>query len=139
MNTFNSFCIAACVFMIFVGMATVVVTSLGVFPSTTSIDTSESQSKYDVTSITVWSSGITIGSILTAGISLLTRSTNLMGICIFGTIFWTSWLSLIPIFNTGGFLNNTTGVALIAMITFGMTIMFIGAVIGMLTGRTEMK
>ena len=143
MNTFSAFCMAACVFMIFVGMASIMVNSIGAFPgeSVPNIDTTTSQSKFAVDYTNILSSVAIYGVAIVAAIAaaFLTRTTNLAGIWIFDAIFWSGWLSMIPIFDAGGFLLNVTGGIIISMLTVGMDIMFIGAVVGMLTGSHQMK
>lgn len=137
MNTFNSFCIAACIFMIFIGMASVVVNSLDVFPSSPDINTDDAQGKFNTGYIQIAAFGASIA--LAIVFSALSRSTNIIGIWIFGAVFWASWLSVNSMFYTGGFLNNTTGIALVAMLWLGMIVMFIGAVTGMMHGSIWMK
>jgi hypothetical protein len=140
MNTFNGFCIAACMFMVFVGMASTVVSTLGVFPSTLDINTDDAQSKFDVQYNNILSAGVYGATILGAiALAFLTRTTNLIGMWIFSGVFWAGWLSVNGLFYTGGFLNNATGIAIVAMLWFGMTIMFIGAVTGILSGSTVMR
>lgn len=139
MNTFSGFCIAACMFLIFVGMATGVVNTLGVFPSSPTIDTNTAQGTYNVGTY-IWIGGTTATILLAIAIAITTKSTNLIALTAFGGVFWTSWGSIQSIFYTGGFLSNTTGIAIVLMLWFGMTVMFIGAIIGILSpGSTAMR
>jgi hypothetical protein len=73
------------------------------------------------------------------GIAYLTRTTNMIGVYLFGTFFWSSWLNVIRILNDTSFLSFPGGLALIGMISVGMTFMFIGAVIGLLSGSIWMR
>ena len=142
MNTFNSLCIGACVFMIFIGMAAAFVGSIeDTYPYSLNVNTSEAEDKMTINDVNtlILTFGGSIGGLLTGLTYLLTRSTNLMGICIFGTFFWTSWGLLYPIISAAGFFNNIPGTLLISMITVGMGIMFVGAVNGMLHGGIWMK
>lgn len=137
MSTFTGFCIAACMFMIFVGMSSAVVNTLGVFPDSFSVNTGVAQSKFNTGYITVFAYvGAIAGAIL---LSLVSRTTNVIGIWLFGAVFWSSWLSVNTIFYTGGFLNNPTGIAIVAMLWFGMVVMFLGAIVGLLSGNPQME
>lgn len=147
MNTFNSFCIGACLFICLVGMAGSFVGALGVLPSTWDIglqgdDTGGVFSNL-TENITSTSGGamnfdsfwlIATGGIAVTGIILgiLMQSTNMIAVWIFGTVFWSGWIKVNSIFYAGGFLDNTAGIALVSILWFGMMIMFIGAIIGML-------
>jgi hypothetical protein len=145
MNTFSSFCMAACLFMIFIGLASGVVSSLNiggppVFPDSPDINTTEAQKPFNLNlTETIWIAGMTIGSLATVALFGAFRQTNVAAIAIFSTVFWTSWGSILVIFHTGGFLDFAAGLAIIGMLTFGMSIMFIGAVVGMLAGNPWMK
>lgn len=126
--------------MIFVGMSSLVVHSLGVFPDSPIIDTSDAQGNFTTTSIqsNIFMAGTAITVVLTT-FSLLTRQTVFVGLTLFGGIFWTSWTSINGLFYTGGFMRNETGILIIAMLWLGMAAMFIGAIIGMLSGNPWMK
>lgn len=154
MNTFSALCIAACVFMIFVGFSFGFVDAMGVFPV-------EQASPFDATDDSLeivenlsqnitgtegrmsWSTmwGIVTGAMLIGaiGISLITHTTNLIGVYIFGTFFWSSWINVVGILDTFDFLASAAGLVLLTMITVGMSIMFIGAIVGMLSGAHAMR
>ena len=80
--------------------------------------------------------GMTVGAIV---LSILTGTTNMIGAWIFGSFFWSSWLSLINILYNFDFLDSTAGLILLGMISVGMTIMFVGAMVGMLSGAHSMR
>jgi hypothetical protein len=93
--------------------------------------------KIDWNGMWLMATGITaLGAI---GIAYLTRTTNMIGVYLFGTFFWSSWLNVIRILNDTSFLSFPGGLALIGMISVGMTFMFIGAVIGLLSGSIWMR
>ena len=147
MNTFSGFCIAACIFIIFVGLATAVVGSLNqsgssdVFPNTPNIDVTDasSSSTYNVSTY-IWVGGSVATLLLAIAVAITSKSTNLIALTVFGGTFWTSWGSMAPVFDTFGFTSNNTGFLIIGMLTLGMTMMFIGAVIGILSpGSTAMR
>jgi len=81
--------------------------------------------------------GIALGGVIILGI--LTQSTNLIGVWIFGTVFWMSWIKIQGIFYVGGLLSNTAGIALVGMLWLGMMFMFVGAIIGMLSQSGGMR
>lgn len=135
--------------MIFVGMASAVVSSIGAFPGATTppMDTTDAQQKGDFSAYSnIYSLLITYGGAIGLGIVasvitlLITGSTSLIGIWMFSAVFWSSWLSVQNIFYTGGYLNNETGILIVIMLWAGMSLMFIGAIVGMLSpGGTAMR
>jgi hypothetical protein len=153
MNTYTSFCIAGCIFFIFISMSMGFIDMSGAFPSsgTTNIQIGNTTgSVSNMTGTVVGEAGhISIGEIWAVGTGLaivgvvagaiLTKSTNMIGVYLFGTIFWSCWLNVCGIMTMNGFLNFSAGLALIGMITIGMTFMFIGAIIGMLSGSIWMR
>ena len=88
---------------------------------------------------TMWFVGLGIGSGAVIFASILTGTTNLLGVYLFGTFFWASWVKLVQLFWTFDALKTGAGLILVTMITVGMSIMFIGAVIGMLSGSVSMR
>lgn len=155
MNTFTSFCIAACMFMCFVGMASAFIGVLGVFPTTISMTPSGNSSSGIFSNLTgnVTSSAgesinfdsiwlIATGGIAATGafiFGILTKSTNMVAVWLFGTVFWSAWGHLAVIISGVGILDSEAGIILISIITVGMTIIFVGAVIGMLSGSIWMR
>lgn len=154
MNTFSSLCIGACVFMIFIGFSFGFVDAMGAFPTgkTSPFNASDGTTNI-ITNLTsnvtgqpgtiswsgVWAAATGL-SLLGAGIfSVLTGTTNLLGVYLFGTFFWSSWASLVGILYQFDFLTSSAGIILLTMITVGMGIMFVGAVIGMLSGSQSMR
>lgn len=155
MNTFSSLCIGACIFMIFIGFSFGFIDAMGAFPTgkTSPFNPSSDTSTGMLTNLTGNVSG-TPGSIswsmfwgaatgvtlLAAGVfSVLTGTTNMLGVYLFGTFFWSSWASLVGILYQFDFLTSSAGLILLTMITVGMGVMFVGAVIGMLSGSQSMR
>ena len=87
----------------------------------------------------VWLVGIGATTVIGVAALLIAGVTNMIGIYIFGTFFWGSWFQVINIFGTFDFLESGAGLILLTMITVGMTFMFIGAVIGMLSGSNQLR
>jgi len=71
--------------------------------------------------------------------SILTKTTNMLAVWIFGSVFWSSWLSINGLLALNGFLSNPMGLILIGMIDLGMVFMFVAAVNGMLSGSIWMR
>ena len=154
MNTFNSLCIGACVFMIFLGFSFGFIDAMGAFPSGPTSPFNANENQLDIvknltsnvsgtTGQMSWGEmwGITTGALTGLVIvgAILTGTTNMIGVYLFGTFFWASWASLIGILYTFDFLSSGAGLILVTMITVGMSIMFVGAVIGMLSGAQTMR
>ena len=143
-NTFSGFCIAACAFMIFFGMSTAIINAVApnVFPGMAGIDTANAEEKISSDYLNfgalIASYGVAIG--ISVLLSILTNSTNMIGVWLFGAVFWASFASLNG--TLGLLLYNYLGVAsvpIFAVLWVGMVIMFIGAVIGMLSGSQWMR
>ena len=154
MNTFNSLCIGACIFMIFLGFSFSFIGAMGAFPASMTGPFDETDSSLDIvenlsSNITgsggslnmgqMWLIGTGATALAVVGLAILTGTTNMIGVYLFGTFFWASWVQLIGILYTFDFLSSGAGLILVTMITVGMTIMFIGAVIGMLSGSVSMR
>jgi hypothetical protein len=82
----------------------------------------------------VWFIVTAVGGILSVAAAILMRSTTPIGIYLFSEIFWTSYTKFIDTVN----INNTFGAEPLSMlflvITVGLMFIWIGALIGMLTG-----
>jgi hypothetical protein len=141
-NTFTSFCIMACVFMMFITLGISFVgtitdaTGNPVFHTT--VSTGDTPSEFSGLSWD-WIFAIIGGSGVAIAFSYLTKTTNYLGVYIFGIVFWVGWGKLASILTSVGYLDSASAVALIGMITIGMGVMFIGAVIGMLSGSIWMR
>jgi len=156
MNTYNSFCIGACLFIIFIAMGSTFLSALDAFPDVFDYDlegtndtsrfenltqniTGSSDSK-GVSFDTFWiiaTGGVAITGAIVLGI--LMQSTNIIGVWIFGTVFWSCWSKLIVLFSLFDITSSAAGAALVAMITVGMMFIFIGAIIGMLSQSGGMR
>lgn len=67
-------------------------------------------------------------------VSILTQSTVTIGAYIFCFVFWSTYLNLISILSTGGFLANATLAGFVGIGTGVMVFVFIAAVAGMFSG-----
>lgn len=144
MSTFTGFCIAACVFMLFVNFGFMFVSSFGGFDTTipaslnlTGNSSANYNKAFNFDYVRTFAIGITVLGLGALTMCYLTGTTNMLGVYLFGATFWAGWINLVSIFNMGSFLDNAPGQVLISMLTIGMMIMFTGAVIGMLSGSTQ--
>ena len=141
--------------MIFLGFSFGFIGAMGAFPAgyTSPFDPAHDTSGGITTNLTSNITGETgtlswgqmwgLATIMATGgvifLSILTGTTNLLGVYLFGTFFWSSWASLVGILYTFDFLTSAAGIILLSMITVGMGIMFVGAIIGMLSGSQSMR
>lgn len=66
----------------------------------------------------------------TVGMAILTRSPTLIGVGLFSTLFWTSYIHTANVISVGGFIP----VGLIIISSVIVVFLWIGAIIGMITG-----
>lgn len=78
----------------------------------------------------MWLMITTIGGAAALAFSWMVHSLTPLGLYLFGVAFWTSYNGTITMINMNGWLPGD----LILMITVGMAFLFIGAIIGMITG-----
>jgi hypothetical protein len=83
---------------------------------------------------TVWAVVTTAAGVLSVAAAVLMRSTTPIGIYLFSAVFWTSYTRFIGFVN----INNlfVTGVlsGFLLIVTVGLLFIWVGALIGMLTG-----
>ena len=78
----------------------------------------------------LWSLLISIEVIGGIGLAIATQSASILGAYIFGAVFWTSYINAMSIISAVGFIP----LGFITLFTVPMIFIFIGAVIGMLSG-----
>ena len=78
----------------------------------------------------LWSLIISVEAIGGIGLALATQSATILGAYIFGAVFWTSYINAMTIIGAVGFLP----LGFLVLFTVPMIFIFIGAVIGMLSG-----
>jgi len=74
------------------------------------------------------------GFLLGLAAVLVTQNWSIVGIYIFGYVFWAAWINCLWIFNLFNMYNYAGVTAMFTIITVVMVFIFIGAVVGMLTG-----
>ena len=78
----------------------------------------------------IWALIISTEVIGGLGLAWATQSTSVIGVYIFGAVFWTSYINAMSIISAVGFLP----IGFLVLFTVPMIFIFIGAVIGMLSG-----
>ena len=138
MNTFFRTCIFLCIAIIIFTLGLNVVNGLDVFP--TEIESGVAGSHSDVSnsfsafsdegSDYVW--GLVIGGGVLAGgiVSVLTRSIIPVGVSIYSTVFWASYLRALGVLNIGGYIPGD----FLLLFTVGVVFLFMASLVGMLTG-----
>lgn len=135
----------ACIFIIFIGMSSALVNSMGIYPTIPVFNTAEAEGVINTAQnlVSTWSglisltAGITIVVII--GLSFFAGSinTNLLAAAMFAVVFWATWGYLqLSMFAPYGFYTGIL-LSLMLMLNLGMIIMFIGAVIGILGVNTN--
>jgi len=77
-----------------------------------------------------WSMFLSLEVIAGIGLVIVTQSASILGAYIFGAVFWTSYINAFSIIGAIGFIP----LGFIVLFTVPMIFLFIGAVIGMLSG-----
>jgi hypothetical protein len=76
---------------------------------------------------------VILGSVVGVGIAILTHNTSIIAVYLFCYVFWAMYVNLISILSLNNFLVGNLAV-FVGIGTAGVSIVFIGAVIGMLSG-----
>lgn len=140
MNFDNLFrvCISFCLMLLAFSLVANFVDGLGIFPHTSSIGTeiTTSNALSQLTGLDNPSmQGIFLGvtGLAFVGVVALcwaTKNVVPLGLYLFGVIFWTSWIRMSSVMSYGGYIPAE----LLAVFTVGAIFLFVGAIIGMLTG-----
>jgi len=138
-NTFFQICVNICLCLVILTLSINFVVELNIFP----VDMGSGLTPSDTTNETmenitgriggvqnIWLmvyTGAGIGGLV---IAWITRSTTVLGVYIFGAVFWISYIRCLSILNLGQYLP----VGFIMIGTTAMGFVFIGAIAGMLSG-----
>jgi len=140
MNSFSRTAIFLCMGLIVFTLSINFLNLLGVFPVSVSSGMNSEDStvsyfaSFSTTSMDYLWGLVLSASMLVGGlVSYFTHSVAPLGISIFSSVFWTSYLRALSILDVGGYISgNLPGFMLI--FTVAIVFVFIAAVIGMLTG-----
>jgi len=137
--TFYRTCIYLCVVLIIFTLSINFVNALGVFSSYDASPTEESLTTENaleqISGLSggmeyIWGLAIGLGAGATMFLVYLSKQISPLGIYLFSSIFWTSWLKMNTVIN----INGVIPAELIMLFTVGAMFIFIAAIIGMLTG-----
>ena len=78
----------------------------------------------------LWALAVGVGAIGAIALVFISKQISPIGIYIFSTVFWTSWLKMNGVIN----INGVMPVELMVIFTVAAIFLFIAAIIGMLTG-----
>ena len=151
-RSFYTFCISACIFLVFVNLCVIFVTALGVFPYQGATTIPGGNNPVSVVgNLTGQNSGFlslftgnigeltTIGALIgvggltiVTGFALFSGNWNILAAYLFTVIFWGLWVNSLSIFSNGGLFDYSIIAMLITIISVGMFFIFIGAVAGLL-------
>lgn len=82
----------------------------------------------------IWGTVMTAGGIISIGVAILMHSAIPIGVYIFFTVFWSSYIRCIGIINVDGIFTTAPLSGFLVIITVGMIILFMGALAGMFSG-----
>ena len=141
MNTFFRICVYICLGLILFTLAINLVVSTGAFPvsgtsgpNITSTNSSLSVlTGLDDPSInTIWLTVTTLGGIAAIGLVWISHSIVPIGLYLFSTVFWTSYIRAWSVIGYGQFLSDIPEFML--LFTVAILFVFIAAIVGILTG-----
>jgi len=137
--TFYRTCIYLCVILIIFTLSINFVNSLGAFESYDASPTEEEitvdnaleqVSGMEGNMASLWGLVVSLGAVGAFALVYVSKQISPIGIYLFSTVFWTSWLRMNMVVNVNGIIP----VELMALFTVSAIFIFIAAVIGMLTG-----
>lgn len=147
-RSFYTFCISACVFIIFISLSLNFVAMMGLFATGSSgsnMNLSEAEESATGQSsaflelfkgniMAAIASGATVFAVLVGavGLAMFSGNWNIVAVTLFGVVFWGSWVSNLSIFSSMSLYNIPLVAFTITILSVGMLIMFIGATIGLL-------
>lgn len=139
MATFYRTSIYLCVVVIIFTLSINFVNALGAFETYEARPTEEEvtldNALYQISGQTgdmadLWALTVGLGLIGAVALVFISKQISPIGIYIFSTVFWTSWLKMSSILNVGGIVPSE----LMVIFTVAAMFLFMAAVIGMLTG-----
>jgi len=153
-ESFFQLCIIFSILVIIFTLSINFVNALGVFGDTT-VDTGYDTNVGDITDAEyetsntvfqkflpglpngvadIWGTVMTAGGIASIAVAILMHSAIPVGVYIFFTVFWTSYIRCIGVININGIFTSAPLSGFLIIITVGMIILFMGALAGMFSG-----
>jgi len=144
MKSLFQICFLICMLLIIFTLIINFVVALGVFGDATlntpvATEGDEQDLFYEISGFSggmgqVWFIVTAVGGILSVAAAILMRSTTPIGIYLFSEIFWTSYSKFIDTVNINNIFGGEPLGMLFLVITVGLLFIWVGALIGMLTG-----
>jgi hypothetical protein len=137
LSSFFRITVYICLALVCFNLALIFVDSLGVFPYTSASGkeiTNTSSALYDFAGFSgnmnyLWGLVLT-GGIVGGVIGFLTSSFIPIGISIFSTVFWATYIRTLGIISIGGYVPGE----FLIIFTVAIVFVFVAAIIGMITG-----
>ena len=139
MATFYQTAIYLCLALMIFSLAAAVVDATDAFDTDSSIGTDVNSTSNALESLTglsdpnmnaIWAAATALSGIGAIALAWITHSVTPVGIWIFGEVFWTSLIRTLNILAMGSYLS----IEFIIMVQVIVIVLFIAAIIGMLTG-----
>ena len=137
-NSFFQTCYYLCIVMIVFSVAIIFVNSLNLFTDVESgvhLGDTPDDIFYAITGFrggaqAMWTALVIGTGVAALGVAVVTKSTNMIGVWLFSTVFWTGYHKCISVVDIGGWIQDS----FLLMFTVAFLFLFVGAIIGMLTG-----
>jgi len=138
MNTFFRICVFICFSLIIFNVVFALIDGLGAFPHEQGNPGPVFNEDNVLSIITgldggmagLWAGVVGLSFLGVVVLAAVTHSIIPIGLHLFSTVFWTSWIHTQGILNYGGFISSD----LITVFFVGVLFVFIAAIIGILTG-----
>ena len=82
----------------------------------------------------VWATVMSVGGIISIAVAILMHSAVPVGVWIFSTVFWTSYIRCINVVNIEGIFTTEPMSQFLLIITVGLIMIWMGALAGMFSG-----
>lgn len=82
----------------------------------------------------IWTTIMGVAGIISIGVAILMHSAVPVGIWIFSSVFWTSYVHTLGVVNVNNIFSTSPMSGFLAIITVGMIVIYMGALAGMFSG-----
>lgn len=139
MNTFFRICIFICLSLIVFNLVFAVINGLGAFPHEGEVPGQEFDESNALSRLTglsdpnmnaIWAGVVGLSFLGVVVLAAVTHSVIPIGMHLFSTVFWTSWIHTQSILSYGGLLPDD----IVSIFFVGVLFVFIAAIVGILTG-----
>jgi len=143
LNTFFQVATYLCIILLLFTLAINFVNAMGIFPVDvkTGISTEGDTPNIfsDITGLDggmeyIWITILSVSGIGTIVVAILMHSTTPVGVWLFSSVFWTSYIRMIDVVNVTGVFDTDPLLSFLKIGTVAMLFLWVGAIIGMFTG-----